>query len=154
MMKKILVFFLLTSIICPALQHLYSQEEEREVKKENILEELKKIPLIYSPEGRRDPFKDLLTGAEVEEKSGIGGPAQMSIDDVNLLGIVKAKGKYTAIIKSPQGFPFYIKVGTKLSDGTVLSISESRVVFRKTRQQGVPLFQPRNIVKELNPEER
>lgn len=108
---------------------------------------------VYSPAGRRDPFRDLLAGREVDKK-GTGGIADMSIDDVVLIGIVKAQGNYTGIIKGPEGFPIKIKVGNKFEDGFIVSISESKVVFRKTKERGVPMFRPRDITKELNPEER
>lgn len=109
---------------------------------------------IYNPEGRRDPFRDLLAGRELKSKTGIRGPIDMSIDDVILIGIVKAKNKYTAIINGPQGFPYSIKVGDKFADGFVLSITANKVVFRKLKERGIPLMRPKDITKEINPEER
>ncbi len=110
--------------------------------------------LSYNPQGRRDPFRNLLAGREVKEKSAVSGIPQMSIDDINLVGIVKAKNKYTAIINGPQGFPFFIKEGDKFSDGHVHSIKETHVVFRKTIERGIPIRKPKDIIKEISPEER
>jgi hypothetical protein len=108
----------------------------------------------YNPAGRRDPFKNLLAGKEVKDKSALGGIANLYIDDINLVGIVKTKNKLTAIASGPQGFPYFLKVGDKLSDGYVLSIQERQVVFRKTNERGIPMMRAKDIIKEINPEER
>lgn len=108
----------------------------------------------YDPAGRRDPFKNLLAGKDVKDKGAPGGIPQLTIDDTTLVGIVKAKTQLTAIVSGPQGFPFFIKTGDKFADGYVLSINESQVVFRKTNERGIPLMRPKDIIKEINPEER
>jgi hypothetical protein len=76
------------------------------------------------------------------------------IEDIVLIGIVKIKSTYIAIINGPQGFPYKIKVEDKFANGFVLSINDSKVVFRQTRDRGMPLTSPRDITKEINPEER
>ena len=108
----------------------------------------------YDPAGRRDPFRNLLAGKDVKDKSAPGGIPQLTIEDTNLVGIVKAKGKLTAIVSGPQGFPFFIQAGDKFANGYVLSINESQVVFRKTNERGIPLMRPKDIIKEIVPEER
>ncbi|MBE3108962.1 MAG: hypothetical protein IMZ46_00365 [Acidobacteria bacterium] len=105
----------------------------------------------YNPEGRRDPFKDLLTGRDMRGKTAIGEP-QVFIDDLILFGIIKNKTTYTAMIGMPQGFPMFVNVGDKFTDGYVLSISESQVVLRKTHERGIPLIRPRDIIKEITEE--
>jgi Tfp pilus assembly protein PilP len=105
----------------------------------------------YNPEGRRDPFKDLLTGRDMRGKTATGEP-QVFIDDLVLFGIVKNKTIFTAMIGMPQGFPMFVKVGDKFTDGYVLSITESQVVLRKTHERGIPLIRPRDVVKEITEE--
>jgi Tfp pilus assembly protein PilP len=105
----------------------------------------------YNPEGRRDPFKDLLTGRDMREKTATGEP-QVFIDDLVLFGIVKNKTIFTAMIGMPQGFPMFVKVGDKFTDGYVLSITESQVVLRKTHERGIPLIRPRDVIKEITEE--
>lgn len=105
----------------------------------------------YSPEGRRDPFKDLLGGRDLKEKSALG-ENQMFIDDVILFGIVKNQAVYTALIGMPQGFPMFAKVGDKFADGYVLSITATQVVLRKTHERGIPLMRPRDVIKEITEE--
>lgn len=108
----------------------------------------------YDPGGRRDPFKNLLAGKEIKEKTAAGSTPQLYVDDVSLIGIVKYKKKYTAILSGPQGFPYYYEVGDKLADAFILAISEDQVIFRKTNERGIPLTRPKDIVKEIKPEER
>jgi Tfp pilus assembly protein PilP len=105
----------------------------------------------YNPEGRRDPFKDLLTGRDMRERTATG-ETQVFIDDLVLFGIVKNKNTFTAMIGMPQGFPMFVKVGDKFTDGYVLSITESQVVLRKTHERGIPLIRPRDIIKEITEE--
>ncbi|MEW5902151.1 MAG: hypothetical protein AB1715_11870, partial [Acidobacteriota bacterium] len=91
---------------------------------------------------------------EIKEKALLGSMPQLFIDDVNLIGIVKYKKKYTAILSGPQGFPYYFEVGDKLSDGFILTINDTQVICRKTNERGIPLTKPKDIIKEINPEER
>ena len=105
----------------------------------------------YSPEGRRDPFKDLLGGRDLKEKSVLG-ENQIFIDDLVLFGIVKNQNVYTALIGMPQGFPMFAKVGDKFADGYVLSITATQVVLRKTHERGIPLMRPRDVIKEITEE--
>jgi len=109
----------------------------------------------YGSGGRRDPFKDLLQGQSVRgEKKVITGLADLAIDDVVLMGIIKSGGKLEAIISLPEGFPLPLRLGDKLADGYVLSIEETQVVFRKTRDaKGLPLPKPRDVIKDIIAEE-
>jgi Tfp pilus assembly protein PilP len=80
--------------------------------------------------------------------------AETPIEDLVLMGIIKTKKGFTAIVGTSQGFPSFVNVGDKFSDGYVLSINENQVVFRKTHERGIPLMRPRDIIKEISPEER
>jgi Tfp pilus assembly protein PilP len=116
---------------------------------------VKPIPVFsYDPAGRRDPFKDLMAGKEIKEKRIISGLADLTIEEVRLLGIVKTKDKLEAIAGLAEGFPLTIREGDVLADGYVLSIRPDAVVFRKTKDKGIPLLRPRDIVKEITLEER
>jgi hypothetical protein len=118
--------------------------------------EKKSAPPIfsYNPENRRDPFKDLFGGVELREKKPATGLADMEIAEVVLMGIVKFGGRYEAIVAFPDGFPLNLKEGQKLADGFVLAIEADRVIFRKTSDKGFPLSRPKDIIKEISPEER
>jgi Tfp pilus assembly protein PilP len=113
------------------------------------------VPFSYDSGGRRDPFKELFQGQDVrKEKKAVAGLADLDVDEVVLMGIIKAGGKVEAIISLPQGFPLSLHVGDVLADGYVLSIEETQVVFRKTRDaKGLPLVKPRDVVKDIISEE-
>ncbi len=152
-MKRILRTSLAFCLIFAGIQRVQAQESEKELATE--ISAAKDIPTYsYNPRGRRDPFRDLLAGSDVGEEQAGKGIGQMSIDDIVLIGIVEIRDKLEAIINGPQGFPFAINKGDRFADGYVLSISPSKVVFRKTRQRGVALYRPRDITKEINPEEQ
>jgi hypothetical protein len=103
----------------------------------------------YDSGGRRDPFKDLFGGKEVRERRFITGLSDLLIEEVHLMGIVKAKEKLEAIISLIEGFPLTIREGDQLADGYVLSIEETQVIFRKTKERGIPLAKPKDIFKEI-----
>ncbi len=151
-MKKLLICMLLASLA--GLVPLLSQENAggTEPQDKPILKS--SGPVLYNPEGRRDPFRDLLgSGGDVRDKSVIG-EGQAAVEDLILIGIIKAKKGYTAIVGTAQGFPRFLVAGDKVGDGYVLSIGPAQVVFRKTHERGIPLMRPRDVVKEINPEER
>ncbi len=151
-MKKSLIFLIAVGLLFAGSPVFPGQE--RGSQPEKNVPKISSARSTYNPAGRRDPFKNLLAGKNIKEKTAAGGIPQISIDDTNLVGIVKSKQKLTAIVVGPQGFPYFVNVGDKFSDGYVLSISDFQVVFRKTNERGVPLMRPRDIIKEINPEER
>jgi len=138
---------------CLLFNLFLSSQEQKELPTLSLSAPQPQLP-IYSPGGRRDPFKNLLAGKEIKGKTSPAGEAQLFIDDLKLIGIVKHKNQYEAIFAGPHGFPIYFRVGDKVSDGFILSINESQVVFRKTNERGIPLMRPKDITKEIHPEER
>jgi len=147
-MKKAACLILFVSLT--GLAPLLSQETTAAPPPE--VKDMLTVPtgFTYNPEGRRDPFRDLMAGRGRGEKP-TGGP-EILIDDLILFGIVKNQNVYTAMIGLPQGFPMFVKVGDKFTDGFVLSISESQVVLRKTHERGIPLIRPRDVIKEITEE--
>lgn len=161
-MKKALSFCLIACFICLCAQTAFSQQtkqktaqKEKQAMEKEISEIMPKKPRpTYSRAGRRDPFRDLLAEQEAGASAGREGEPQVSVENINVIGIVKARGQFTAIVTGPEEFPLFIKVGHKFSDGFVLSIDENKVTFRKTQERGSPLFKPKDIVKEIQTEER
>jgi len=151
-MKKLIVFTLAIGILSLSPMMFSAQENGGQLETDVLKPPPEKG--TYNPAGRRDPFKNLLGGKDIKEKSAVGGMPRMSIDDITLVGIVKTNQKLTAIVSGPQGFPYFIKAGDKFADGYVLSINDYQVVFRKTNERGIPLMRPKDIIKEINPEER
>ncbi len=157
-MRKVVIlismFFLLFAGLGPVWAQEEQQSQQQQAEDLNTASLRKRGAITYDPAGRRDPFRDLLAGQEVDEGPGGEGIASLSIDDLVLIGITKVRGTLNAVINGPQGFPHTIRIGDKFSDGFVLSIDDSKVVFRKTRERGVPLYKPKDVIKEISPEER
>lgn len=107
-----------------------------------------------SPDRRRDPFRDLLEERESKEKNLLSGAPQLSIHEIILKGISKVRGTYVAIVNGTQAFPFFIKKGDKFSDGYVYSINDTSITFKMIKENGLPLRNPKEVVKELYQEER
>ena len=108
----------------------------------------------YDPAGRRDPFKNLLAGKDISERRVITGLSDLMIDEIAVIGLVKSKGRYEAVLGMASGFPMSAHQGDRFADGYVLSISDTEIVLRKTHERGVPLIKPKDIVKEITSEER
>lgn len=155
-MKKILTSLLLFGLLWLCSPYVASQEEKKDLKTETeISTEIPKTSLpIYTPGGRRDPFKDLLakSGGRAGVGAGAGEGARqplITFENLRLVGIIKVGRQYTAVMIGAQEFPLYVRVGHRFSDGFIRSIDESKVVFRRLREGGAPLAKPRDIVKEL-----
>ncbi len=151
-MKKLVILFLALSMM--GLAPLFAQEEKADPQTETkppVLQQ--RILFSYNSEGRRDPFKDLLGGADLREKVAEDA-AEVPFEDLNLTGITKTAEGWNAILETAKGFPLFVKIGDRFSDGYVIDINDTQVVFRKTHDRGIPLMRPRDIIKEINPEER
>jgi Tfp pilus assembly protein PilP len=148
-MKKNLTLIILLTSFSLFTHPVYSQQEKKKPEKELKSSPAQTTLPTYKSEGRRDPFRDLLGGRESQEKERIEGREGLSVDDIVLVGIASYKGEFEAIINDPEGFPYFIKKGDTFLDGFVLSINESQVIFRKTKEKGVPLRRPREIIKVL-----
>jgi hypothetical protein len=108
----------------------------------------------YDPAGRRDPFKNLLRGKDLAERRVITGLSDLLIDEITIVGVVKAEGRFEAVIGLNSGFPMTAHEGDRLADGYFLSIQDKEIVLRKTKERGIPLLKPKDIVKEITSEER
>lgn len=148
-MNKTAFVILALGILLPV--SLFAQTEQAAPPVEEKPSLKAPAPFTFNPAGRRDPFKDLLGGTSVKDKTSEG---QVSVEDLIVIGVIKSKKGFTAIVGTNQGFPSFVNVGDKFSDGYVLRINENQVVFRKTHERGAPLMRPRDIVREITPEER
>lgn len=152
-MEKKIILTLLACLLCLGSVPLIAQDVDQDTQQDLDVQIRPRGP-TYNPEGRRDPFRDLLAGQDPRDKDKTQGIQQLAIEDAVLIGIVKYKGKLTAIINDTQGYPYYIKTGDNFLDGFVLNVNDSQVIFRKTKERGIPLTNPKDIVKEIKLEER
>jgi hypothetical protein len=108
----------------------------------------------YNPEGRRDPFWNLLQGKSVKEnREAIEGIAGLMIDELELEGIVLANGVYKALLKGPDTRPYMVEIGDKVYDGEVVAMDRNSVSFKKSLTVALGGQRDRIIIKTLNPEE-
>ena len=148
MSTKTIAGFLAGGAVLAVLAGPLLAQQAAPVKKEEP------APFSYSSGGRRDPFKDLLGGQDVRTKRVIAGFADLLLDEIKIMGIVAAKTGRVAIVALPEGFPVTVHEGDRFAEGYILSIGDGQIVLRKTRERGVPLQKPRDVVKEITPEER
>jgi Tfp pilus assembly protein PilP len=147
-MKKRIILLFAAGVICLGTFPVFAQDVDQGTQLDTRIQIKPRGP-TYNPEGRRDPFRDLLAGQDPREKGKTRGLQQLAIEDAVLIGIVKHRGKLTAIINDAQGFPYYIKTGDNFLDGFVLNVNDSQVIFRQTKERGIPLMNPNDIVKEI-----
>ena len=88
----------------------------------------------YSPEGRRDPFVNLLRrGTGVDLTASIGprptGLKGLGTGEVTLKGTMASQGAYVAILQGSDARTYVVRPGEKLFDGTVRSITADSMVI-------------------------
>ncbi len=151
-MKKL---FILILFFIFSLSFLFSQQPPQKAVEQKVSEdENPPGDFVYNPEGRRDPFIDLLAGEKARERTpGMTGEQSLLIGELELVGISYGKGQYWAIVTGPDGMPYFLKKGDRLFDGYVLSIESNRVIFRRELRRPGLLKNYEDIVKKLSPEE-
>ncbi|MGQ9618359.1 MAG: hypothetical protein ACUVUG_05270 [Candidatus Aminicenantia bacterium] len=152
-MKKFIVLFSLCIFSFPLL---FSQQQPSPKGGAQKISEDENPPgdYVYDPQGRRDPFLDLLAGEQAREKTGpVTGEESLLIGEIEVVGISYGKGQYWAIVSGPDGMPYFLKKGDRLFDGYVLSIDSNRVIFRRELKRPGLLKNYEDIVKKLSPEE-
>jgi Tfp pilus assembly protein PilP len=110
----------------------------------------------YNPAGRRDPFVTLAGRGETAGTPGGPRPAGISgllIGEVNVKGVLRDKSGYMALLQAPDNKTYTVRVGDKLLDGTVKSISQERVVFSQNVNDPLSLVKQREVPKPVRPGE-
>jgi len=152
-MKSLLVLILLFPLF---LQSQEAVPDIPETAGEEGAEMLSIQPgeFVYNPEGRRDPFWNLLQGKSVKEnREAIEGIAGLMIDELELEGIVFAQGVFKALLKGPDTRPYVVGIGDKVYDGEVVAMDKNSVSFKKSLTVALAGQKDRVIIKTLNPEE-
>jgi type IV pilus assembly protein PilP len=106
----------------------------------------------YSPEGRRDPFVSLLRrGVDSRANSGprAGGIAGLGVAEVSLRGTVASQGAFVGIVQGVDSKNYIVRVGDKLSDGTIRSITADSMVISQQVNDPLSLEKQRDVRKLL-----
>jgi len=103
----------------------------------------------YNPDGRRDPFVSLLRrGADSAgpKMAGLGG---LGTSEVSLRGVLTSEGDFVGILHGVDSKNYIVRVGDKLSDGFIRSISKDSMVILQQVNDPLSLEKQREVRKLL-----
>lgn len=110
----------------------------------------------YNPEGRRDPFVNLLNRGVEQQKiqaprpDGLPGVA---VSDIAIKGIIATNGAYLGMVQAPDGKTYLVRGGEKLYDANVKAVLADAIVFVQQVNDPLSLVKQREIRKPLRPTE-
>jgi len=106
----------------------------------------------YNAEGRRDPFVSLTRrGSDDHSNNGsrAGGLAGMASSEVILKGTLISRGGYVGILQGLDNKSYIVRVGDKLADGAIRSISADAMVILQQVNDPLSLEKEREVRKLL-----
>jgi type IV pilus assembly protein PilP len=105
----------------------------------------------YNPEGRRDPFVSLLLRGTDNRNAGakIAGLGGLGTSEVSLRGTVASQGAFVGILQGVDAKNYIVRVGDKLSDGTIRSITADSMVILQQVNDPLSLEKQREVRKLL-----
>jgi Tfp pilus assembly protein PilP len=106
----------------------------------------------YNPEGRRDPFISLMRrGADDRANNSprASGLAGIGTSEVSLKGTLASHGGYVGILQGLDNKSYIVRVGDKLLDGSVRSISADAMVILQQVNDPLSLEKQREVRKLL-----
>ena len=88
----------------------------------------------YNPEGRRDPFVNLLrrgSGLDLSSNPGSrpAGLKGLGAGEVTLKGTMASQGSYVGILQGADARTYVVRAGERLLDGTIRSITADALVI-------------------------
>jgi Tfp pilus assembly protein PilP len=105
----------------------------------------------YRPDGRRDPFLNLVgAGTETRSTSGHGeGPSGITLGEVSVRGIMQSRGALVAMIQGSDKKTYIVHQGDKLFDGTIKSITPQGLIVIQEVNDPLSLVKQREVRKLL-----
>jgi Tfp pilus assembly protein PilP len=105
----------------------------------------------YRPEGRRDPFTNLVgAGSKGEVTSRKGeGAAGLTVAELSVRGVMQSRGALVAMIQGPDNKTYIVHQGDKLLDGTIKSITPQGLVVVQEVNDPLSLIKQREVRKML-----
>ena len=105
----------------------------------------------YRPEGRRDPFLNLVgTGTDTRLTSRKGdGPSGMSVAEISVRGVMQSRGALVAMIQGPDNKTYLVHQGDKLLDGVIKTITPQGLIVIQEVNDPLSLVKQREIRKLL-----
>jgi Tfp pilus assembly protein PilP len=106
----------------------------------------------YQPQGRRDPFLNLLgTGRDsgtATTRRGEGA-ASMTTAEISVRGVLQSRGALVAMITGPDGKTYVVHQGDKLADGTIKSVTPQGLIVIQEVNDPLSLVKQREVTKLL-----
>jgi Tfp pilus assembly protein PilP len=99
----------------------------------------------YDPQGRRDPFRSLVSGRSILRENAPPGVAGFLIEEIDLQGVIRTRQGLAAVVRGPDNNGYLLRVGERVFDGEVVRLTQNAVIFRQ---------ETREIVRELAQSER
>lgn len=105
----------------------------------------------YNPEGRRDPFVSLLRRGADSRSTGpkMSGLAGLGTSEVSLRGVLTSEGAFVGILRGVDEKNYIVRVGDRLSDGTIRSITKDSMVILQQVNDPLSLEKQREVRKLL-----
>ncbi len=109
----------------------------------------------YDPNGRRDPFVNLLLRGSDMRATGATRPPGLSgqlIQELTLKGVLKAKAGFVAVLQASDNKTYIAHPGDRVLDGSIKSIAQDAVVFSQDVNDPLSLVKQREVRKTIRPE--
>jgi Tfp pilus assembly protein PilP len=105
----------------------------------------------YNAEGRRDPFVSLLRRGLDARNSGpkLAGLGGLGAAEVSLRGTMISQGAFVGIVQGVDSKNYIVRVGDRLSDGTIRSITADSMVILQQVNDPLSLEKQREVRKLL-----
>jgi len=103
----------------------------------------------YQPDGRRDPFLNLLgTGSEPQNTGKRNeGPAGMTVAEISVRGVLESRGALIAMVEGPDKKTYVVHTGDKFLDGAIRSITPQGLVIVQEVNDPLSLVKQREVPK-------
>jgi Tfp pilus assembly protein PilP len=101
----------------------------------------------YDPEGRRDPFLNLLAaGADTNlAAQRPEGPAGLATAEISVRGVVSSRGALIAMVQGPDNRTHIVRQGDKLLDGTVKAVTPEGLIIVQDVTDPLSLVKQREV---------
>jgi Tfp pilus assembly protein PilP len=105
----------------------------------------------YQPEGRRDPFLNLLgTGTDTRvDGKRVDGAAGLTVGEISVRGVMQSRGTLIAMVQGADTRTYLVHQGDKLADGVVKSVTPQGLVIVQDVNDPLSLVKQREVRKLL-----
>jgi type IV pilus assembly protein PilP len=105
----------------------------------------------YQPDGRRDPFMNLLGIGTETRPTGrrADGAAGLTVAEISVNGVLESRGSLIAMIQGPDRKSYIVHAGDRFLDGTIRSITPQGLTIVQEVNDPLSLVKQREIQKLL-----